>query len=77
MEIRPGESLSVSDRSPDQVAFCLPAGAVIINDTYSCRKIPERELLPSLILTMNRCLLSKERQIEIHSLPVSVDGRTD
>lgn len=46
---QPSRSLSVSDRSPDQVAFCLPVGAVLVNGTYFCR-IDTSELLLSLTL---------------------------
>lgn len=34
---QPSRILSVSDPSPDQVAFHLPAGAVLVNGTYFCR----------------------------------------
>lgn len=55
---QPSGGLSVSDRSPDQVAFRLPVGAFLVNGTYFCR-IDTSEPLLSLTLTMNRCLFSQ------------------
>lgn len=69
---QPSRILSVSYPSPDQVAFRLPAGAVLVNCTYFCRKDTSDRSELLLSLTDNEQMSPFQVKGDIDTLPPSL-----